>query len=134
MVAQVKTDFHSFLDEYLSNWKQGNTDYMREVISKELQAREIREGEAVDFGYEESVQGWAGAFDYFADQDMEWVLTPQSIISLKEDEKMAIVRAAPIIEGKLVPSSNLFFNTFKQDSATNEWKLVRSYVETGVPN
>ncbi len=134
MVAQVKTDFHSFIGEYLSNWKQGNTDYMREVISKDLQAREIREGEAVDFGYEESVQGWAGAFNYFADQDMEWVLTPQSIISLKEDEKMAIVRAAPIIEGKLVPSSNLFFNTFKQDPTLNEWKLVRSYIETGVPN
>ncbi len=134
MVAKVQTDFHSFLDEYLSNWKQGNTDYMREVISKDLLAREIRGGEAEDFGYDQSVQGWAGAFDYFADKDMEWVLTPQSILPINEHEKMAIIRAAPVIEGKLVPSSNLFFNTFMQDEDSGEWKLVRSYIETGVPN
>lgn len=134
MVAQVQTDFHSFLDEYLSNWKQGKTDFMREVISKKFIAREIRDGEPTDYGYEESVEGWAGAFHYFADMDMEWVLTPQSIIPIHENEKVAIIRAAPIIEGKLVPSSNLFFNTFQWNTETNEWKLVRSYIETGLPN
>ncbi|MGP4074287.1 flavoprotein [Halobacillus sp. K22] len=134
MVTKNKTDFYSFLNDYLQNWKQLNSDYMKAVISDDLIAREIRQGEAEDYGFEESVEGWTQTFEYFKDQEMEWVLTTQSIIPLKPNERMVIIRATLTMEGKLVETSNLFFQTFVQDTANHEWKLKRTYVETGIPN
>jgi len=132
--TQDNTDFYSFLDEYLRNWKQLNSEYMRAVISKDLIGREIRQGKANDYGYEGSVEGWTQTFEYFKDQEMEWILTPQSIIPLKSNERIAIIRATITIDGKLVETSNLFFQAFVLDSASHEWKLTRTYVETGISN
>ncbi|MCA1009564.1 flavoprotein [Halobacillus halophilus] len=134
MDTQVENNFYSFLHEYLHNWKHLNSDYMRSVISEDLIAREIQQGKAEDYGYEDSVEGWSHSFEYFKDQEMEWVLIPQSIIPLKPNERMAIIRATLTMNGKLVETSNLFFQTFALDPESHEWKLERTYVETGISN
>ena len=37
-----------------------------------------------------------------------------------------------VINGKLLDTGNLFIDTFKMVN-NQEWKLVRSYIEAGVP-
>ncbi len=64
--------------------------------------------------------------------DMEWVYTDHSITQLKEDEWQAAFWVSIIVEGEKLPTSNLFFDTFKH--LNGEWKLVRSYIEAGVQN
>jgi hypothetical protein len=45
---------------------------------------------------------------------------------------LAILSATIIIEGKTLETANIFFDTFKK-SVENEWQLIRSYIEAGVP-
>ncbi|ASK61143.1 hypothetical protein CFK37_02515 [Virgibacillus phasianinus] len=51
---------------------------------------------------------------------------------VKDDEIVAILSATLNVDGKMMKTANLFFDTFKK---TNEvsWELIRSYIETGVP-
>ncbi|WP_245604644.1 hypothetical protein [Paucisalibacillus globulus] len=46
---------------------------------------------------------------------------------------MAILSATLIIGGKKLENVSLFFQTFKKQE-NDDWKLIRSYIETGVPN
>lgn len=46
---------------------------------------------------------------------------------------MAILSATLVIDGKKLDNVSLFFQTFKKQEK-NDWKLIRSYIETGVPN
>ncbi|MFP7254703.1 hypothetical protein SFC02_10410 [Terribacillus goriensis] len=123
-------NFHTFLNRYLSNWKAANLDFMENTIDDAFQGIEIREGITSTHKKEASVTGWSNAFNYFEDKDMEWILSPISILPLNENEMMAIIRATMTLEGKLIDTSNLFFQTFS--SKNGEWKLIRTYEETGV--
>ncbi|MFP7479385.1 hypothetical protein [Terribacillus saccharophilus] len=125
-------DFHTFLQQYLSSWKAANLDFMKIVIDESFKGIEIRDGIASTHGKEASVTGWSQAFTYFKDKDMEWILSPTTILPLNENEMMAIIRATMTLEGKLIDTSNLFFQTFS--SKSGEWKLIRTYEETGVLN
>lgn len=123
--------FREFLNQYMTNWKTSSLSGMEDVISSKFQAREIRDGEAVDYGYEQSVYGWEQGFNYAKESDSEWDLHELAVIPLHDDEMTAIISAAMIIDGKTTTNANLFFNTFKKDEE-NGWKLVRSYIESGV--
>ncbi|MCZ8537607.1 hypothetical protein M9R32_10475 [Paenisporosarcina quisquiliarum] len=86
----------------------------------------------MDFGYEESVEGWRQGFSFIKENDAKWDLKELKTFPLKEQEWMVIIWAAPVIEGKAPMNGHLFFDTFKHDNDTG-WKLVRSYIETNIP-
>lgn len=54
------------------------------------------------------------------------------MIQVKDDEMMAILSATLTVDGKTMKTANLFFDTFKK-TADDSWKMVRSYIETGIP-
>jgi GNAT superfamily N-acetyltransferase len=123
--------FRTCLKSFIDSWKRSSLDDLKRWISVDYQAREVRDGEIFDFGYEESIDGWEQAFNQFLGNDVQWVLTEVGIIPLKDNEVMAILRASLIMEGKPSEISNLFFETFRMENG--EWQLVRSYIEAGLP-
>lgn len=125
-------DFTTFLNRYLSKWKAAELEFMEKVIDETFQGIQNRDGIISTHGKETSVTEWSQAFNYFKDKDMEWILSPISILPLNGKENMAIIRATMTLEGKLIDTSNLFFQTFTWKSG--EWKLIRTYEETGVSN
>ncbi|WP_391207213.1 flavoprotein [Psychrobacillus sp. L4] len=129
----MENSFRQFLHTYLEVWRTSSLIELKDLISKEYQAREITGGEIVDFGYEESIKGWEEGFNFVKDNRAQWDLNEISILSLNEDEAMAILSATLIVQGKNLETANLFFQTFKK-SGDNDWKLVRSYIEAGISN
>ncbi|MFJ7972602.1 flavoprotein [Psychrobacillus sp. NPDC096389] len=105
---------------------------MKNILSKDYEAREISQGEIVDFGYEESLKGWEQGFKFAKENNAEWNIHVISILPLRETETMAILSTTLIVQGKRLETANLFFQTFKKNSK-KEWKLVRSYIEAGIP-
>lgn len=122
--------FESFLDQFLTAWSTSSLEELQALISRDYQAREFSRGEILDFGYEESIEGWEQGFQFVRENEADWQLNTMSTIPLREDETMAIISATLIIEGKPIGTANLFFNTYK--TIDSEWKLVRSYIEAGV--
>jgi hypothetical protein len=125
--------FRRFLDTFLDIWRSSSIDGLKDFISKDYQAREITEGEIVDFGFEESVQGWEQGFNFVKENNAQWKLYEISIMPLKDNEVMAVIFATMVIGGKSLATGNLFFYTFKKDHSEN-WKLIRSYIEAGIAN
>ncbi|MFC7786428.1 flavoprotein [Rossellomorea sp. GCM10028870] len=121
--------FKPFLDVFLEAWKNPSIREFEKFISTDYRAREIRDGEIVDFGYEESIEGWKQGFDFVKKQHAEWEIHEVSIIPMKEDEVMAILSATIVLNGEAMETCHLFFDTFKKG---DNWKIVRSYIETGV--
>ncbi|SNZ14172.1 hypothetical protein SAMN05421503_2252 [Terribacillus aidingensis] len=118
-------DFHVFINQYLAKWKTADVEFIADVIDEAFQGVEVRDGILSHYGKELSVTGWKQAFAYFEDKKMEWVLTPISILSLNDREIMAIIRATMTLDGKLIETSNLFFQTFTNKNGM--WKLIRTY-------
>jgi len=106
---------------------------LKGFISREYNGREISGGDIVDYGYEESIMGWEQGFHYVKENNAQWKVDVCSVIPLRNDETMVILRAALIIKGKCSETSNLFFDTFKRNEQ-KDWELIRSYAEAGVPN
>lgn len=106
---------------------------MKDIISRDYKAREISGGELVDFGYEESITGWEQGFNFAKERENKCDLNEVSIVPLREDEVMVILSATLVIGGKKLDNVSLFFQTFKKQE-NDDWKLIRSYIETGVPN
>jgi hypothetical protein len=104
-------DFHVFIKHYLAKWKSADIKFIEEIIDETFQGVEVRDGSLSHYEKELSVTGWKQAFAYFKDKKMEWVLTPISILSLNDRETMAIIRATMTLDGKLIETSNLFFQT-----------------------
>ena len=128
----MNNDFRSFLQHFLGIWKSCSLHELKDVISQDYKAREITSEGVVDFGYEESVEGWRQGFSFIKENHAEWDLKELKTFPLKEQEWMAIIWAAPIIKGKAPMNGHLFFDTFKPDNDAG-WKLVRSYIETDIP-
>ncbi|MCR8849280.1 nuclear transport factor 2 family protein [Rossellomorea sp. SC111] len=122
--------FRSALDAFLLAWENSSLTELETFISADYQGREVRDVEIEAFGYEESVEGWKQGFAYVKEQQAEWEIREVSVIPLKEDETMAILFATIILDGGPMDTGNMFFNTFKKRE--EGWKLVRSYIETGV--
>ncbi|WP_404451377.1 flavoprotein [Virgibacillus necropolis] len=126
------TNFNDSYESFKKAWGNFSIGDMKGFISKDYAAREVRDGEIVDFGYEESVEGWTQAFDYFSDKVAEWHLNDIGFIPVKDDEMVAILSATLTVDGKTMETANLFFDTFKKTSEDG-WLMMRSYIETGVP-
>ncbi|TYR73953.1 nuclear transport factor 2 family protein [Rossellomorea vietnamensis] len=123
--------FESFIEEFTEIWASSDIEKLAALISKDYKAREVTSnGQIVDFGYEESIQGWDQGFQYVKESDSSWILKTMWTSSLREDEVMAVISASMNINGKPLETANLFFDTFKQ--VDGKWMLVRSYVEAGV--
>ncbi|WP_010283820.1 hypothetical protein [Bacillus timonensis] len=129
----MEQSFRIFLDRFMKAWESSSLNEIQEILSIDYQAREIASNEIVDFGYEESIQGWEQGFKFVKENHAQWRLSELGTICLRNNEVMAVLTAMIVIDGKPLATSNLFFDTFKK-SADGEWKLVRSYIETGVPN
>ncbi|REJ07423.1 hypothetical protein [Halobacillus trueperi] len=125
-------EFQTFYEDYKRRASQHDLDYLKKVTSRNLAAREIRHGEWVDYSYEESIEGWRQAFDHFQDQDMSWIYTDHSVTQLNEHTYLAAFWISIRLNGELLETSNLFFDTFEK--VYGEWQLVRSYIEAGVQN
>jgi hypothetical protein len=131
-VVMIDHTFRLFLENFLDAWKHSSIRELEKLISNDYQAREITGGEIVDFGYEESINGWRQGFAFVKDNRAQWEVNEISILPLRENEILATLSATIIIEGKAMETVNLFFNTFKKLEGS-DWKLVRSYIEAGVP-
>ncbi|WP_377890966.1 flavoprotein [Alkalihalobacillus sp. R86527] len=125
--------FDEFLDEFLESWSQSSIDGVKYKISDSYQAREVTsQSEIYDFGYIESVKGWEQAFTSFKKDGTQWNLKKVSITPLRRNEMLAVIWASISVEGKRSETGNLFFSTFRK-GVQGDWKLVRSYIEAGVP-
>lgn len=125
--------FHKFFDWYLDVWRNSSLSELETIISKDYKAREISGGKLVDFGFDESITGWEQGFNFAREKGNKWDLHEISIVPLRENEVMAILSATLVISGKKLENASLFFQTF-QKQENDDWKLIRSYIETGVPN
>lgn len=130
--AFMDTHFREFLDTYLDAWRTSSLTVISDLISKDYKGREITGREIVDFEFEESIRGWKHGFDFAKENNAQWNLREISIIPLRLDEMLVIIAASMDIRGEGLTSANLFFQTFKKDSFNN-WYLIRSYIEAGIP-
>ena len=130
----MEETFRVSLNSYLESWRSSSLAELKEFLSTDYMSRETSKGEIVDFGYEESIQGWEQGFNYVTENKAEWNVKEIAIMPLKAGENLVILSATIMINGNSIGTSNLFFETFKQDPSTSKWQLVRSYVETGVIN
>ncbi|GGA26245.1 flavoprotein [Psychrobacillus lasiicapitis] len=128
----MQNSFSSFLDNYLEIWRNSSLADLKNILSKDYKAREITGEEIVDFGYEESIKGWEQGFKFAKENNAEWNINVISMLPLREGETMVIISATLVNQGKSLETANLFFQTFQKNSK-NEWKLVRSYIEAGIP-
>ncbi|MEH7443811.1 flavoprotein [Bacillus sp. JJ1122] len=126
----MELSFNQFHEHYLEVWKTSSLAELKGIISQEYQAREIAGGKVFDFGYEESIRGWEQGFKFVIENNAHWDLKELSRISLREHEVMSIISAQLVIGGKTLETGNLLFQTFAYDFG---WKLVRSYIEAGIP-
>lgn len=131
MEVVLSKTFRQFFDYYQEIWKICNFDGMKALISKDYQAREITKNVCDDFGYEESLKGWREGFSFVQHNHGQWDLFEIGVIPLGKDEYMGILAASIVIGGKSLQNANLFFETFTYQD--EEWKRVRSYIETGIP-
>lgn len=125
--------FREFLDTYLKVWYSSSLTELKNLIAKDYKGREITNGEIIDFEMEESINGWEQGFNFVKENNAEWILQELSIIPLRADEIMVIISATMLIDNKSLDTANIFFQTFKNDRS-NGWKLIRSYIEAGIPN
>lgn len=123
-------EFQSFYETFKQHARQQDLDFLKETLSDQLVAREIRQDEVIDYSYEASIEGWKQAFEHFKNKDMTWIYTDHSLTKLKENEWLASFWVSIELEGELLGSSNLFFNTYKKENDT--WQLIRTYIEAGV--
>ncbi|CEG27094.1 hypothetical protein [Bacillus sp. B-jedd] len=129
----MEVTFRQFLDTYLEAWRSSSLTDLKEMISPDYQAREITGGEIDDFGYKESINGWEQGFQFVKESNAKWIVDEISIIPLRADESMVILSATMMINENKLETANLLFQTFKRNSQ-DEWKLVRSHIEAGIPN
>ncbi|NKE07809.1 flavoprotein [Mesobacillus selenatarsenatis] len=128
----MDNQFRKFLDTYLEAWRSSSLPQIRDLISRNYKAREITDGDIIDFGFEESIHGWEQGFNFVKENNAEWELKEISTIPLRADETLVIISATMILQGKNFNTGHLFFQTFKKDTY-DDWKLIRSYIEAGIP-
>jgi hypothetical protein len=124
--------FDVSLEEFLAAWKKSSITEMERFISLDYQAREISHGEVLDFGCEESIEGWKQGFQFVRENEAQWEINELFTLPLREDEILTVLSATINIKGKTMETANIFFDTFKNIEGAG-WKLVRSYIEASVP-
>ncbi|MEK5070059.1 flavoprotein [Sporosarcina sp. FSL K6-1508] len=124
--------FNHFIDKYIEIWRKSSLSELRELISEDYKAREITGGKIIDFGYAESIEGWEQGFNFVNENQAKWELNKLSVIPLRDNEILIILSAALVTKDQNLDTGNIFFQTFKKECDEN-WKLVRSYIEAGIP-
>lgn len=127
----MKQSFQFFIEKFLAAWESSSLNELKKFIHIDYKAREVSQGQIIDFGYEQSLNGWEKGFQFVSENNAKWVLEQISTLPLREDERLVIISATLEVDGKQMDTANLFFDTFKMVNDT-EWKLVRSYIEAGV--
>jgi len=127
----VENTFRKFFDRYLKVWRTSSLVELKNLLAVDYKAREVSDGNSVDFEYEESLKNWEQAFNFVKESGAEWDIIEVSVMPLKDDETTVILSVSLMIKGKRLETSDLFMQTFKLEN--NEWKLVRSYIEAGIP-
>ncbi|WP_226672017.1 nuclear transport factor 2 family protein [Rossellomorea aquimaris] len=122
--------FRAVLDAFLQAWENSSLIELETFISTDYQAREVRDGDIAEFGYEESIEGWKQGFEYVKGNQGAWEIREVAVIPMKDNEFMAVLYATIGMGGTPMETGNLFFDTFKK--VEDGWTLVRSYIETGV--
>ncbi|MBS4214251.1 flavoprotein [Neobacillus rhizophilus] len=128
----MDNQFRKFLDTFLDAWRSCSLTEISDLISNNYKGREITGGEIVDFEFDESILGWEQGFKFVKENNAQWELNEISIIPLRADEMLVIISATILMQGEGLNTANLFFQTFKKDSS-KDWKLIRSYIEAGIP-
>ncbi|MBU8915960.1 flavoprotein [Neobacillus sp. 114] len=128
----MDNQFRKFLDTFLDAWRSSSLTEISDLISNNYKGREITGGEIVDFEFDESILGWEQGFKFVKENNAQWELNEISIIPLRADEMLVIISATILMQGEGLNTANLFFQTFKKDSS-KDWKLIRSYIEAGIP-
>ncbi|MBN8193318.1 flavoprotein [Bacillus sp. NTK074B] len=118
------------LDAFLQAWENSSHIELESFISTDYQTREVRNGDIAEFGYDESIEGWKQGFEYVKNNHGKWEIHEVAVIPMKDDEIMAILYATIVMDSTPMETGNMFFDTFKE--VNGQWKLVRSYIETGV--
>jgi len=127
----VENTFRKFFDNYLETWRSSSLPELKDLIAKDFKAREVSDGNSVDFDYEKSVKSWEQGFNFVKESGAQWDIIEVSVMPLKDNETTVILSATLMIKGKRLETSDLFMQTFKLEN--NNWKLVRSYIEAGIP-
>ncbi len=127
---EMEESFNRFFEQYLEGWINSSLIQFKSMISQEYQAREITGGNITDFGYDESIRGWEHGFNFVKGNNAKWDLTEIKRIQLRENEILAVIVAKLVVDGEKMETCNLFFQTFTYDFG---WKLIRSYIEAGIP-
>lgn len=125
--------FIKSLNEFLEYWEKSSLSSFEKMISEDYKAREIRNGAIVDFGYEESIKGWKEGFTYVLRNRAFWDIKKIFMFPLNSEEVLVCLVATIVTNDHDINTANIFFETFRKETS-NEWKLVRSYIEAGVPN
>ncbi|WP_053365336.1 hypothetical protein [Bacillus sp. FJAT-27245] len=128
----MEHSFRTFLDAYLDAWRASSIPKFENMLSLDYQAREITGGEIVDFGYDESIEGWRQGFDFALKNQAQWVITEHSVFPLRDNEHLVVLSASMLLGGVALDSGHLFFQTFRKFGDGN-WRLARSYIEAGIP-
>ena len=127
----MENTFRKFFDNYLEAWRKSSLIEFKDLLAIDYKAREVSDGNSVDFDYEESLKSWQQGFDFVKESGAGWDIIEVSVMPLKDDETTVILSVSLMIKGKRLETSDLFMQTFKLEN--NEWKLVRSYIEAGIP-
>ena len=127
----MDTTINQFLDKYIEIWRNSSFFELRDIISKDYEAREISGGKIIDFGYEDSIKGWEEGFNFAKENQAQWDLNKLSVTPIRDKEILVLISATLIINGQSLDTASLFFQTFKNEK-NDDWKLIRSYIETGV--
>jgi hypothetical protein len=126
----MEESFNRFFEKYLDVWSNSSLPELKLIISPEYQAREITDGKISDFGYYDSIRGWEQGFNFVTGNKARWELSEINRIKIREHEVMSVIIAKLVVDGKSMETCNLFFQTFTYDFS---WKLIRSYIEAGIP-
>ncbi|MDZ5713289.1 hypothetical protein [Jeotgalibacillus haloalkalitolerans] len=118
------------IEAFIEAWKDSSISRLTDFIHPQYQAREIRNGQAEDFGYEESVKGWSDAFQSLSSGINEWIIEERARYKLNNTETTVVLWVTVKTEADTQLSGSLFFETFREKDG--QIKLVRSYIETGV--
>ncbi|MBM7579591.1 hypothetical protein [Jeotgalibacillus terrae] len=118
------------IEAFIEAWKDSSITRLTDLIHPQYQAREIRNGQAEDFGYEESVKGWSDAFQSISSGMNEWVIEERARFQLNHNEMTVVIWVTVKSDDDQQSNGSLFFETFREEEG--QTMLVRSYIETGV--
>ncbi|WP_035187512.1 hypothetical protein [Alteribacter aurantiacus] len=120
------------IKSFVKAWESSELSELVSFISPDYQAREITGGEIVDFGYDKCIKGWEDGFQFVEDNQAQWDVRVIKITPIRDDEAIVTITASLLMNDEYFKGANLFYETFKKNT-DREWKVVRSYIEAGLP-